>query len=286
MTARRIGPGPLGRARVALAALVLAAAGSVVAADAAETPSRAAARTGSELRIDADEGLEWRRRDQVVIARGQARAVRGDLQVQARELRALYRDGPDGKAEIYRVIGDGAVRIATPNQTAFGQHGTYDVAQDHLVLTGGERVRLVSGADEISAERSLEYWPRADRLVARGNAIAIQPNREVHGETITAYFAEGADGTKQLDTAEAVENVKVVTAEETIIGDRSNYDAKTGMATVEGSVKILRGRDQLDGCRGEIDFNSGVSKLFACERSQTSDGRVRGRIQLNGAKAD
>jgi lipopolysaccharide export system protein LptA len=78
----------------------------------------------------------------------------------------------------------------------------------------------------------------------------------------------------------------VVTAEETIFGDRSNYDAKTGMATVEGSVKILRGRDQLNGCRGEIDFNSGVSRLFACDRSPTSEGRVRGRIQLNGGKAD
>lgn len=266
-----------------LAGLILAAPG---AGKAAEAPTRATASTGSELRLDADEGLEWQRREQVVIARGRARAVRGDLEVQARELRALYREGPDGNAEIYRVIADGSVRIATPNQTAYGQHGTYEVAEDRLVLTGGERVRLVSGGDEISAERSLEYWPGSDRLVARGNAIAIQPNREVHGETITAYFAEGPDGTKQLDTSEAVGNVKVVTAEETIFGDRSNYDAKTGMANVEGSVKILRGRDQLDGCRGEIDFNSGVSKLFACERSRTSDSRVRGRIQLNGGKAD
>lgn len=262
--------------------LGLAPAGAVAAA---EPVVPATARAG-ELRIDADEGLEWQRREQVVIARGRARAVRGDLQVQARVLRALYRDGPDGKAEIYRVIAEGAVRIATPNQTAFGQHAVFDVPRDHLMLTGGERVRLTSGADEVSAERSLEYWPGSDRLVARGNAVAIQPNREIHGETITMYFAEGPDGTKQLDTAEAVENVKVVTAEETIFGDRSNYDAKTGMANVEGSVKILRGRDQLDGCRGEIDFNSGVSRLFACERSQTSDGRVRGRIQLNGGKAD
>ncbi len=266
-----------------VAAILMALVSDVMAA---EPAAPASARTGSELRIDADEGLEWQRREQVVIARGRARAVRGDLQVQARELRALYREGVDGRAEIYRVIADGSVRIATPNQTAFGQHATFDVPQDHLLLTGGERVKLVSGADEVSAERSLEYWPRSNRLVARGNAIAIQPNREIHGETITMYFAERPGGGKQLDTAEAVENVKVVTAEETIFGDRSNYDAKTGMANVEGSVKILRGRDQLDGCRGEIDFNSGVSKLFACERSPTSEGRVRGRIQLNGAKAD
>lgn len=268
---------------LAAAWLTLAAPDLVAAA---EAPAAAAARAGTELRIDADQGLEWQRREKVVIARGNARAVRGDLAVQAKELRALYRDGADGKAEIYRVIADGSVRIATPNQTAFGQHATFDVPREHLLLTGGERVRLESGADTISAERSLEYWPRLDRLVARGNAVAVQPNREVHGETITAYFAEGPDGNKQLDRAEAVGNVKVVTVEETIFGDRSNYDAKTGMANVEGSVKILRGRDQLDGCRGEIDFNSGVSRLFACERPQSPQERVRGRIQLNGGKGD
>jgi lipopolysaccharide export system protein LptA len=276
--------GPRTGLAFALACAILAGAGAMPAAPAAAAD--ATARPPGELRIDADQGLEWQRREKVVIARGNARAVRGDMQVQAQELRALYRDGADGKAEIYRVIAQGAVRIATPNQTAFGQHATFDVPRDHLLLTGGERVRLESGADTISADRSLEYWPRSDRLVARGNAIAIQPDREVHGDTITAYFAAGPDGNKQLDRAEAVGNVKVVTAEETIFGDRSNYDAKTGMANVEGSVKILRGRDQLDGCRGEIDFNSGVSKLFACERPQSPEGRVRGRIQLNGGKGD
>lgn len=241
----------------------------------------AAARSGNEVRIDADDGLEWQRRDKVVIARGNAQAVRGDLKVQARELRALYRDRPDGASEIFRVIADGAVRLFSPNQTAFGEHGIYDVSEDRLLLTGGERVRLISNGSEITADRSLEYWPRVNRLVATGNAVAVQPDRQIYGDIITAYFAKGADGSSELATAEAEGNVKVVTAAETIFSDQGNYDAKTGIATVEGSVKIFRGSDRLDGCRGQMDFNSGVSKLFACERSTPSAGRVRGRIQLN-----
>ncbi len=167
---------------------------------------------GTELRIDADEGLEWQRGEQVVIARGNARAVRGDLQVQARELRALYRDGPAGKSEIFRVIADGSVRLATANQTAFGAHAVYEVAEDRLLLTGGDRVRLISDRNEITADRSLEYWPKANRLVATGNAVAVQPDRQIYGDTITAYFAKDANGKSDLSTVDAVGNVKVVTA--------------------------------------------------------------------------
>ncbi len=263
---------------LALLSMLALAAGTGSGAGATQA---ATAQPGTELRIDADEGLEWQRGDQVVIARGNARAVRGDLQVQARELRALYRDGPDGKSEIFRVIADGSVRLATANQTAFGAHAVYEVAEDRLLLTGGDRVRLISDRNEITADRSLEYWPKANRLVATGNAVAVQPDRQIYGDTITAYFAKGANGQSELSTADAVGNVKVVTPKETIFSDQGNYDAKSGIATVEGSVKIFRGSARLDGCRGQMDFNSGVSRLFACERPEPSAGRVRGRIQMN-----
>lgn len=244
--------------------------------------SGAAASAGNELRIDAEDGLEWQRGEQVVIARGNARAVRGDFDVRAQELRALYRDGPEGRSEIFRVIADGKVQLLLPNQTAFGDHGVYDVADDRLLLTGGDRPRLISGTSEISAERSLAFWPKTNRLVATGKAVAVQPDRQIHGDTITAYFEEGTDGQFELATADAVGNVKVVTATETIFSDVGNFDAKSGIATFDGSVKILRGDDRLDGCRGEIDFNSDVSRLFACQQSDPgTGGRVRGRIQLN-----
>lgn len=247
-------------------------------ANAADSPQVASA---AQIQIDADEGLEWQRQNQLVVARGNAHAVRGNLDVRAQELRAMYRDQPGGKTEVYRIVADGEVRIASPGQTAYGQHGTYDIANDHLLLTGGERVRLETSGNQVTAERSLEYWPSQNRLVAKGDAVAVQNGKELHGQTITAYLAKGADGRSALSSAEAVGDVKVVTAEEIIYSDRGNYDAKTGIATVDGSVKIFRGTDRLDGCRGQIDFNSGVSKLFACDQSEPSGARVRGRIQLN-----
>ncbi len=267
--------------RSRLHGIILLFCGVVALAPRLTNAAEPAQAKASQIQIDADEGLEWQRQNQLVIARGNARAIRGDLAVQARELRAMYRDQPDGKTQVYRIVADGSVRIASPGQTAYGQHGTYDVADDHLMLTGGDRVRLETSDSQVTAQRSLEYWPGQNRLVAKGNAIAVQNDKQLHGQTITAYLAKGPDGKSALSTAEAVGDVKVVTAEEVIYSDRGNYDAKTGIATVEGSVKIFRGTDRLDGCRGQIDFNSGVSKLFACDQAETTGGRVRGRIQLN-----
>jgi lipopolysaccharide export system protein LptA len=53
------------------------------------------------LEVESDNGIEWRRNEQVLIARGNAVAKRGNSRVDADELRALYRDR-DGQSEIRR----------------------------------------------------------------------------------------------------------------------------------------------------------------------------------------
>jgi len=60
---------------------------------AGNAPANSAPSTGLDLsnssapiEIEADEGIEWRRNEKVYIARGKARAARGDLEVKAVEL--------------------------------------------------------------------------------------------------------------------------------------------------------------------------------------------------------
>ncbi len=55
------------------------------------------------LEISADEGIEWRRDSNQYIARGNARAAQGDLEVFADVLIANYRPGVDSSSEIYQV---------------------------------------------------------------------------------------------------------------------------------------------------------------------------------------
>src|SRR3546814_2214101 len=66
------------------------------------------------LEINANDGIEWNRNDKTYIARGNARAASGDVEVLADVLTAHYRDpGGDEEAstEIYLLEAVGNVRI-------------------------------------------------------------------------------------------------------------------------------------------------------------------------------
>src|SRR3990170_8104486 len=69
------------------------------------------------LEINADDGIEWNRNDKTYIARGNARAASGDVEVLADMLTAYYREpaeGEQGSTEIYLLEATGNVRINSP----------------------------------------------------------------------------------------------------------------------------------------------------------------------------
>ena len=98
------------------------------------------------------------------------------------------------------------------------------------------------------------------------------------------------DNGLELQRADAYGHVVLITATETITGDRGDYDVETGIATVSGSVKITReGGNQLDGGWAHVNLNTGVSKLFAGTPGSDDTGkRVQGLFvpQKKGEKGD
>ena len=113
--------------------------------------------SGKPIEIFADNGMEWQQENLIFLARGNARAVRGPVTVFADELRAYYRENPDGATDIWRLDANGKVRIETQGETAFGEKAVYQIDDGILVISGG-RVRLVTGGDEITADKQIEYW--------------------------------------------------------------------------------------------------------------------------------
>ncbi|MBO6784430.1 MAG: hypothetical protein JJ899_14340, partial [Alphaproteobacteria bacterium] len=63
------------------------------------------------IQIEADDGIEWQRSNQLYLARGNARASQGGVRVEADELIAHYRPNAAGENEIYRINANGNVRI-------------------------------------------------------------------------------------------------------------------------------------------------------------------------------
>jgi lipopolysaccharide export system protein LptA len=275
-----------------LLALAFAALLAAPAARAQMSPFGAG--SSDPVEIFADRGIEWHQNENAYVAKGNARAVRGESTVYAQTLTAYYRKADagssgaganaqgEGGVQIYRVDAAGAVRIVGTSGTAYGDHAVYDVDKGILVMTGSN-LRLVTERETITARDSLEYWQEEDKAVARGHALAVSDQNRIAADILTAHFvkadgaakakpapkpqarsaksAPGTDG--NLDRMYAYGNVVVTTPEEVARGDRGTYNARTGIAVLTGSVKITRDKNQLNGAAAEMNLNTNVSRIIA-----------------------
>jgi lipopolysaccharide export system protein LptA len=232
------------------------------------------------VEIFADNGIEWQQDRLVFVARGNARAVRGPVTVFADELRAYYRELPNGSTDIWRLDAIGKARIKSPDGTAYGDRAVYNVDDGILVITGKNPVKLVTPTDLITAERQLEYWEKRQMAVARGNAMAKREGKRLYGDVLAAYFKRTRNGENKLHRVEAFDNVKVITPMDTALSRRGVYNVASGIATLTGNVKILRAGNTLNGCSAEVNLNTGVSRLHSCKMDANGGtNRVRGILQ-------
>jgi lipopolysaccharide export system protein LptA len=226
------------------------------------------------LEINATEGIEWNRNDKTYIARGNARAASGDVEVLADVLTAYYRERGEttansdsafsqgGDSEIYLLEASGNVRINSPEGTVYGDKGQYKLLEKVFVMTGKD-LRLISKEDVVTARDSLEYWEGERKAVARGKAHATHEDKQIKADVLTANFEENAQGNLAVHRIDAVGNVEIQTAKEYARGRKGVYFVNQERAELEGDVKITQGENQLNGNYAEVDMQSGISKLLS-----------------------
>ena len=270
--------------RVSLATFLVAAVLGWGGGGMAQSLNFGARDSDEPIEIFADNGIEWQQENLIFLARGNARAVRGDVTVYADELKAYYRERADGGTDIWRLDAEGRVRIQTPTETAFGKKAVYQVDNGVLVISGG-KVRLVTATDEITADKQIEYWEKKQMAVARGNAYAVRQNKRLRADVLAAYFRPDKNGENKIYRVDAFDGVKIVTNKDTATSDRAVYNVESGIATLTGSVKLVRGQNVLRGCSAEVNLNTNVSKLFSCPDSISGAGkRARGVLRPNRKK--
>ncbi len=258
------------RSIVLVAALVLAVAG-------APDPAAAQLLQGAgddnvPVTVEADQGIEWIRDSKTYVARGNAKATRGDTQVTADTLTAHYREKPDGTSEIFRIVAEGNVVITTPRERATGDKAVY-VLDKSLVRLTGRDLQFRNDQDLITARESLEYWQAKHVAVARGDATAIRENQRIRADVMTAFFEDGKQGKTTLTRVDADGNVVITTPQEVARGNEGVYNALKGTATLNGNVRITRGKNQLNGERAVVNLNTGISRLLPGSKD---GGRVKG----------
>jgi lipopolysaccharide export system protein LptA len=256
---------------------------------------------GGPIDITARDGIEWRQVEQQVIARGSARATRGNVTVNADRLTAWYRKkgAPDAKQatavsglagdastegnEIYRLQADGHVLISTPTDQAQGDKATYDLDQSVLVMTGRD-LKLTTPNDVITAKDDLEYWPQKRMAVARGNAVVTTTDaKRVAADTLVAYTTDTSPQTAASQTAVKGSAAKGSPAEGSPAKDSGDPLVSSGkLQRVEafGNVSVRTPTDTVTGDRAVYVPDTGMARLGGNVRI------TRGQNQLNGAEAD
>lgn len=278
-----------------LAILAFAAA----VASGALTPAAAAAQSlggvdlsssDEPLEITAEDGIEWRRDEKLYIARGNARAARGELAVNADVLTARYREAADGNIDVYSIEADGNVRLTSADAAVTGERAVYDIDKAVLLVTGGE-LKVVTEKATVTAQDSLEYWDQERVIVARGDAVALEGDRRVEADVLTGYLRRAGEAEEEsagapavggaanggLYQVEAVGNVRLTTAAEVVRAAKAVYNLDKEIATLTGGVKITRGQNQLNGDYAEVNLKTGVSRLTgnpSASGAPDEEGRV------------
>ncbi len=249
------------------------------------------------ISIEADQGIEWQQNNHVYIARGHAKATRGQATVFGDTLIAYYRlvarpgagtsaAAPEHKAapgpgdaiggnstEIYRLEATGNVRIATETQTVYGDHAVYDVDRTLLVVTG-KNLRLETPRDTLTARDSLEWYDDKQLAVARGDAVAIREGKRLRGDVLTAAVTRTPNEASHISRVDAQGNVLVSSQDQIARGDAGVYNVETGIATLTGRVTLTRAENELRGQYAVVDLNNNVSHLLSAPpTTRLTEGR-------------
>jgi lipopolysaccharide export system protein LptA len=253
------------------AKLVAGLACIVYSAPASAQTLNLASSNDAPIQVEADNGIEWQQDNEVLIARGNARASRAGATIFADTLRAFYKRDAHGSSNLNRLDAAGKVRILSQTETIDGDNAVYDMTQAIMVVTG-KKVNYRSGNDLVTADKQMEYYETAQKAVARGAAVAYHDGKRLHAEVLESYLRKTADNKSEVYEIRAFENVMIVTEQDVVRADRAIYNVKTELATLTGNVRINRGESVLEGDSAEINMKTGVSRLLG------NNSRPRGLI--------
>lgn len=254
---------------------------------------------GGAIDVTSQDGMEWRQNEQMVIANGNARAVRGAVTVTADRLIARYRrkaassnvagtaapsatpiasapgSTDTGSNEIYRLEAEGNVRIFTATDLAVGDKAVYDIDQAVLLMTG-TALTITTPQQVMTARDTMEYWSQKHMAVGRGNAtVTTSDGRRVSGDTLVG-FTQAPASSSGSNTAKPVAQSP---APGKAAADPLGASGKLQRVEGFGNVEVRTATEVVRGDRGVYVADSGIARLAGHVRI------IRGQNYLDGDEA-
>ncbi len=281
-------PRLLARAGLAVAGLAMAGPACAQGLDLSQ---------GGAIDVTSRDGMEWRQNEQIVIARGDARAVRGTVTVTADVLIARYRKkagtagavtpvaapvpppGPGapsdtGANEIYRLEAEGHVRIFTATDLAVGDKAVYDIDQAVLLMTGSA-MTITTPQQVMTARDTMEYWSQKHMAVGRGLAVVTTSDgRRLSGDVLVGFTQPDAAAPGQPAAVKPAAPAPGAKA-----GDPLMSSGKLQRVEAFGHVQLRTAVETVVGERGVYVADTGIARIAGAVRI------TRGQNQLDGDEA-
>lgn len=201
----------------------------------------------TNITVQADSELEWRRDTRQYFARGNALITTPQLALRAAIITAntSLTDSKSndtanenisigiGSGRITSISGTGNASITYENGTGSADRITFVRDDNTLWLTGGE-VRITRGNNTITAHRSIAYDRDQGIITAIGEVqVLFADGRRFSGDRVDAYLARDQQRITHIALAG---NVTLFDGENVLTGEAANIDL------AQGSAQILAGK--------------------------------------------
>lgn len=119
----------------------------------------------------------------------------------------------------------------------------------------------------------------ADRFVVReqqsraefsGNVVVVQPDLKVWADRVIVHY--GAGGTSDIESFEALVNVRIENGGQTATGNKAVYDPDTRILRLTGNVRVINDSGVVTAPELIVNLNTEVSEFS----TGGSGGRVTG----------
>ena len=253
---------------------------------------------GGPIEVTSRDGMEWRQNEQVIIAKGDAKAVRGAVTVTADELIAHYRKktppagtapaataapaapndpsatGDTGNNEIYRLEAIGHVHIFTETDQAFGDHAVYDIDQAVLVMTGHD-LHIITPQQTMTARDVMEYWSQKHMAVGRGDAVVnTNDGRRLSADVLVGYTAD-----PNAPPGAAVQKAAATAPAKASNDPLADAGGKLQRVDAFGHVEVRTATEIIHADKGVYIPDTGIARLAG------NVHMTRGQNELNGDEA-
>lgn len=221
------------------------------------------------IEITADQTLEWLQNKKQYIANGNVIVEQGAMKVQADRIVADYRakdENAQKGTDIWQLTATGNVVLSDEGRVLKGEKAVYNLDTGFMEIEG-ENLSLKTDDTQITAREKMTYDSAKNVAQAIGDAHVKRAPDDLTAKIITAYLKKDENGKLALKSAKAQHNVKIVTPDEILKGNKGVYDLENQKADIQGNVEIIRGPNSLKGERATLNLKTSVSKMYAAKNS-------------------